>query len=579
MDMFCPQCSIVLPPTAQRCNVCGNTATLAPGSVVNHGGDTYTIASVLGIGGMGIVYKATDYFGSDVVVKQVYVDNPADLPEAQRRFRREALIQSGLNHPAFPRGFGYFADQGFEFMAMEFVPGQDLEKTLAVSWAGHMDDDETLQLGIQMCDGLTILHNFTDPSGAPAPIIHRDIKPANIILRPNGQICILDLGIARAVVQSAATVVRATRAGTLEYCSPQQVSGTDMSIRDDIYSIAATLFHLRTGGAFIGNFNQRAAEIDQMPPNWRAAFRRAINNDTNLRQRSADDFKQELLNLLPPHLRPGAVAAPAPPPAPAPVAAAAIRWRVQASYMSNPNEWVGPIGGQVIAGRVGVPGANIIPIMTDVGPGAMAHNTRGTVVNSSAHGDFGLSMPDVTVPVTVDRREIEVIVEDPNTGQELYRETVEIDRPGIAQRARAKGAARVGAVAHGAAAPFRMAGHGVAAGARGLGHGLAWPFQAGGQAIGRARAAMAGWLTHATTANLFAVLTVALVAAMLVGIATHQTWLWTLTPWLAFMSGRAANLARRGKLPGSWKWAVFPRLSTIYIGIWLIIMFYSSQTP
>src|SRR3989344_464219 len=218
--MYCPSCAIVLPATAQRCTTCGNTATLAPASVVNHGADTYTIDSVLGIGGMGIAYKATDNLGSDVVVKQLYVDNPADLPEAQRRFRREAQIQAGLNHPAFPRGFGYFADQGREFMAMEFVPGQELERTLATRPGAHMDNDETLQLGIQTCDGLTVLHNFVDPTGTPAPIIHRDIKPANIILRPSGQICILDLGIARAVVQSAATQARATRAGTVEYSSP-----------------------------------------------------------------------------------------------------------------------------------------------------------------------------------------------------------------------------------------------------------------------------------------------------------------------------------------------------------------------
>src|SRR3989344_6349711 len=135
------------------------------------------IDSVLGIGGMGIAYKATDNLGSDVVVKQLYVDNPADLPEAQRRFRREAQIQSGLNPPAFPRGFGHFADQGFEFAAMEFVPGQDLEKELQNNWgAAGMDETVTLELGIQICDGLSVLHNFVDPTtNNPAPIQHRDI--------------------------------------------------------------------------------------------------------------------------------------------------------------------------------------------------------------------------------------------------------------------------------------------------------------------------------------------------------------------------------------------------------------------
>ncbi len=530
MDMFCPQCSLVLPPTAQRCTVCGNTATLAPGSVVNYAAVHYTIDSVLGIGGMGIVYKATDDRGNDVVVKQVYVDNPADLPEAQRRFKREATIQAGLNHPAIPRGFGYFADQGFEFMAMEFVPGQDLEKTLAARPGGHMDDDETLELGIQICDGLAVLHNFVDPTGTPAPIIHRDIKPANIILRPNGQICILDLGIARAVQLSAATQVRATRAGTFEYCSSQQVSGMDMSVRDDIYSLAATLFHLRTGQAFAGDFTQRAAEIDQLPPNWRATFRRAIHNDTHLRQRSAADFKQELTNLLPQPLRPGVPAPPPPVVAPAINLPVSVRWRVQRAFMANQNEWQQPVAGQVMQGTNPFPGVNIVPMITDVGPGLMGNNTRGTVVTSGIHGDFGLSIPDVTIPVTVDTREIMIIVEDPATGVELYREPIDLNRPGVAQRFRARGAAGVAGAAHVAAAPFRAVGHGAAVGARGLGRGIAWPFRKIGQGAGAVGNAIGNYLNGADAVKISLVVSgllalVTFILALLEKMSGDQTWM------------------------------------------------------
>lgn len=486
MDKYCSSCNLVLPPTAQRCTTCGKIATLAPNNAVNSGADIYTIVSVLGIGGMGIVYKATDSLGIYVVVKQLYVDNPADLADAQRRFKREAQVQAGLNSPYYPAGFGYFQDQGLEFMAMEFVPGDDLEKTLAAR-GGKMSEDEVLQLGIQICDGLSVLHNYVDPTtNTPQPLVHRDVKPANIILRPWGQIIILDLGIARTVKQTAGTQARATRAGTLEYASLQMVTGTDMSIRDDIYSLAATLFHLIIGHPFVGDFTQRASEIDALPPNWRASFRRAIHNDTNLRQRSMDEFKADLVNLLPLQLRPAVAGATVPPPGPVanPAVNVGIRWQVFRSVMVNANEYRQNIGGQVLTGTTPVPGARVVPLMNDIGAGAMAVNTYGTAVHTGLHGDFGLTVPDVTVPVTVDERQIQVIVEDATTGAELYRELAIIHRPNVARRARARGAAGVGAAAHVAVAPFRAAGHGAAAvgrgigaGARGLGRGIAWPFR------------------------------------------------------------------------------------------------------
>lgn len=572
MDMYCPgfianatgqKCTPhVLVGTPQRCPACGGTATLAPGTVLNSGTDTYTLTEVLGIGGMGIVYKAADSTSNDVVVKQLYVDDPAALPDAQRRFRREAQIQAGLNNPALPRGFGSFVDPAIaavnpdaEFMAMEFVPGQDLEKVLATRPGGMMDEIEVLQLGIQVCDGLVALHNFADPAtGQPDPIQHRDLKPANIILRPSGQICILDLGIARTVrrlqaTQAAGGGPRATMAGTFEYASPQQITGTNMSIRDDIYSLAATLFHLKMATPFAGHYLAdptkgviaRATEIDQLPANWRACFRRAIHNDTNLRQRSADEFKNDLVGLLPAHLQPaaaGPAAIPAPIAAPAAPLPVAIRWRVNRAYMVNPNEWRQPVGGQIVQGGIALPGLNITPIMTDTGPGAMANNTTGTVVTSGLHGDFGLDIPDVTVPATVDQREIVIVVEDPNTGVELYRETIELDRPGVAQRVRARGAAGVGAVAH----PFVAAGHGIAGAARAgrqrLGAGaqhargaLAWPFHQAARGGRAARRALGAFVAAASSWQLLVGVAILLLLATFVGAALQKRWDWFLYIW------------------------------------------------
>ena len=443
LNLYCPTCSISLPSTAQRCTTCGNIATLAPNTVLQSQTEEFTIEFVLGIGGMGIVYKAPTSTGQDAVVKELYVDDPALLADAQRRFRREADIQQSITHPAFPAGYGYFQDPqdpNREFAAMEFIEGHDLEKELASQPAGMMHTNEVLRLGIEICEGLDVLHKHTDPAGNPDPLVHRDIKPANIILRPTGHVCILDLGITRTVRQSTGTAARATRAGTYEYCSPQQVSGTDMSIRDDIYSLAATMFHLATGHAFVGDFSQRAQEIDALPPAWQPAFRRAIQNDTNLRQRSMTDFRNDLVNLLPAHLRPAQAAQQTPPPAPPPATSQiSICWKPSAAAMINPGEYRQAIAGRVMQGGIGMAGVTVTPFVIDIGGAGSGTGAASNAVTTSLHGDFSLATNDITVPVAVNQRQIDLVVEDSNTGAELHREIATINRPWNASVAQAGG--------------------------------------------------------------------------------------------------------------------------------------------
>jgi serine/threonine protein kinase len=464
VNMYCPSCSIMLPVTAKRCTACGNPATLAPGVVVTGPVDSYTLDGVLGIGGMGIVYKALSGGGQPVVIKELLVSpDPAEHVENLRRFRREADVLMSLSRPApFPECYGgTFQDlMAREFMAMEFIPGQDLEHVLAGLPNGKMDPDEALLIGIQVCDGLAVMHNHTDASGRPNPLVHRDIKPANIIQKPTGDICILDVGIARAEKQSGATSARATRAGTYEYVAPEQVVGTP-NPRSDLYSLAATLFHLVTGNSFQGDWDARLTEVDVLPTAWVPIFRKAIAKDHNLRQRSIGDFKQDLNTLLPAHLRPLPASVPAQPaptqapfvPAPVPLlggpAAAPITSAVTIIWSSN-NSFLLPSGAEyrkVLAGRVisngtGVPGANVtVPLISDTGG-------RGTTVQSQLHGDFSLNLGDTTVNSSVPRRDLTVVVEDQSTGAELYREIVTISRPAQVKRA------GVG-IGNALAAPFR----------------------------------------------------------------------------------------------------------------------------
>jgi hypothetical protein len=594
MAMYCPglignalgqKCQPhLLAGNPRMCPTCGGIATLPPGTVVTAATETYTLASVLGIGGMGIVYKARTTGGTDVVIKELLV-NPGD-PDAQRRFRREADIQAMIHHQAFPAGYGYFHDQGREFMAMEFVEGTDLEKHLLTLMMHSMEEREALKVGIAVCDGLTVLHNFVDPATArPDPLQHRDIKPSNIIMQPDGTIKILDLGISRTVRQTAGTQARATRAGTLEYCSPQQVSGIGMSIRDDIYSLAATLFHLIMGNPFVGPFPDRAAEVDQLPPSWQPLFRRAVHNDSNLRPRSAEEFKQELMQLLPLNMQqqfqqpaaapqPGIPAA-VPGPIPAPrVVPITITWRPSHAVMINHGEYRRPIAGRVTQGNQPKPGVTITPFPIDHGAVGLMGNP-GTVVHAGLHGEFTLDIGDVTVPVTVTRRDIEVVIADPNTGAELHRETVTIDRPWMPQRIQANANQAGAAVAHAAAAPFRGAARGGRAARQRVGQAAAamqQRWRRGARYVRRAARNLRNSLNLPGLGTI-GIIVFALLTA--VGIAMDNTWIWTISLWGLFLAWRLRHFQtrhRRGRGPLPWRRMIMPRLTTAIVGTWLVIL-------
>ena len=306
VQLHCYNCSLNLPITAKRCTNCGMEALIGPGSVLDSGSDEYTIVRVLGQGGMGVAYLANNLNGDDVVVKQLFEDpDAATHRDNLFRFNREARIQKSVSHPRFPEGFGYFEESGIHFMAMEFCPGHDLDKLITtIKPAKKLTEPETLEIGVQLCEGLLVLHTHTNPSNSnPDPIVHRDIKPGNIILMPNGDIKILDLGIARAQQQSSATVARQTGSlGTVVYCAQEQLL-QQPTVKSDQYSAAATLYHIVLGYTLPEVFAQRAAKIDDLPATWQPAFRRALENDETLRFPSVKEFQTELVKLGPPALQ------------------------------------------------------------------------------------------------------------------------------------------------------------------------------------------------------------------------------------------------------------------------------------
>ena len=148
----------------------------------------YKIAEKIGEGGMGVVWRATDTtLNRDVAIK-VLPEGFAAEAERLARFEREAKLLASLNHPNIAGIYGIHKSEGHVFLAMELIEGEDLAQRLS---RGALAREEALKLALQIAEAFEAAHE----SG----VIHRDLKPANVKLTPDGQIKVLDFGLAKAL--------------------------------------------------------------------------------------------------------------------------------------------------------------------------------------------------------------------------------------------------------------------------------------------------------------------------------------------------------------------------------------------
>lgn len=205
----------------------------------------YRILDVLGQGAMGVVYKASDdRINRTVAIKTLQIR--ADMTEAQikefrERFFHEAQFAGRLSHPNVVTIYDVQEEGDLSYIAMEYVDGTTLEKMLNAKT--NLPLDKTIDILMQVCDGLTYAHRFG--------VIHRDIKPGNIIVSHDGTAKIMDFGIAK-VTTSTRTVI-GTILGTPGYMSPEQITGKSVDYRSDIFSVGTVMYELFTGEkAFTG---------------------------------------------------------------------------------------------------------------------------------------------------------------------------------------------------------------------------------------------------------------------------------------------------------------------------------------
>jgi eukaryotic-like serine/threonine-protein kinase len=200
----------------------------------------YRIVRELGHGGMGTVFEAIDQRVNCVVALKQTIAN-SDR-EARIAFGREAALLANLRHPALPKVMDYFGEDDGDFLVMEFIPGHDLAELLELR-ASPFPQAQVLRWADELLGVLEYLH------GQRPPIVHRDIKPANLKLTKEGEIFLLDFGLAKGSVGQMSTMgtSRSVRGYTPVYASLEQIHSHGTDPRSDIYSLGATFYHLLTG--------------------------------------------------------------------------------------------------------------------------------------------------------------------------------------------------------------------------------------------------------------------------------------------------------------------------------------------
>ncbi len=216
----------------------GRGAQLSSGAtLVNR----YVIQDVIGVGGMGSVYRARDLHFPNVVklvaVKEMINRAPDPLIRKTiiQNFEREANILATLNHPSIPRIYDYFSDSNRSYLVEEFINGKDLEAIISET-PGFLSEEQVLSWAIELCDVLSFLH-----SHKPDPIIFRDMKPSNVMVNLSQHIILVDFGIAKPFQSGQ----KGTMIGTEGYSPPEQSRGEATPLAD-IYALGATMHHALT---------------------------------------------------------------------------------------------------------------------------------------------------------------------------------------------------------------------------------------------------------------------------------------------------------------------------------------------
>jgi serine/threonine protein kinase len=233
--MICPACKAENNPGDDVCFTCGRAlGALTQGSVI---GTRYEVLSVLGRGGMGMVYKAHDRMLDEAVAIKVLRPEFTKTAEMAQRFRHEIKLARRVSHRNVCRIHEYGEDGDLRYISMEFLEGTDLKQILREK--GNLHGDEAFDTCIQIAEGLQAIHDVG--------IIHRDLKTPNIMKDARGAIRLMDFGIAKEEGHGGGMTTTGQVMGTPEYMSPEQCRGEKIDTRSDIYAMGIVQYEIFTG--------------------------------------------------------------------------------------------------------------------------------------------------------------------------------------------------------------------------------------------------------------------------------------------------------------------------------------------
>ena len=257
----------------------------------------YRVRKLLGMGGMGAVYRVHDEeLDRDVALKLIRSDI-ADNPEALERFKREIQLSSKVTHKNVLRVYDLGASDGIKFLTMQFVEGVDLSTILKRE--GRLPNLRLIHVFRQILEGLRAAHD--------QGVVHRDLKPQNIMLDASDNVFITDFGLAKSIEQSGMTQTGAI-VGTPYYMSPEQVKGAKIDHRSDIYSVGVILYEMSTARLpFTGSTPyevmaqrlqrapQPAGELNpDLPAYLRKILERCMAKDPDTRYASVEEILRDL---------------------------------------------------------------------------------------------------------------------------------------------------------------------------------------------------------------------------------------------------------------------------------------------
>ncbi len=295
-SVYCAHCGALNQPQAATCFACNRSLDEpAPAATdarrLIHG--RYRLVRQLGVGGFGAVYQAEDTtLGHRLVALKEMSPRGLSLEETKEAtdaFQREALLLAGLAHPSLPRIYERFEEEGRWYLVMDFIAGETLEVYLDRQ-GGSLPVKEALQLALQLCDVLGYLHS------RQPPIIFRDLKPSNIIRSSDGQVTLVDFGIARFFKpgQTKDTIAF----GSPGYAAPEQYGKAQTTPRSDTFSLGAVLHQMLTGSDPSEKPFRFAPLTMPRPAGLSSLIERMVDMDESNRPPSMEVIKRELTVML-----------------------------------------------------------------------------------------------------------------------------------------------------------------------------------------------------------------------------------------------------------------------------------------